>query len=264
MKTILEMQKVTSGSKPITMVTSYDSWSARIIAASPVDLILVGDSAAMVMHGHPSTVMADVDMMVTMTAAVVRGAEGKVVIADMPFLAHRQGITAGMRAVDRLMKTGATAIKLEGVDGHEDFIRQVVQSGVPVMGHLGLTPQSVHAIGGFKVQGRSQAQAEHLFHQAKRLESLGCFSVVLECIPESLAKSITEEISIPTIGIGAGLYTDGQVLVLQDLLGLNAGFKPKFLKTYMNGYEQVLTALTQYHDEVQNQKFPSQAESYSS
>ena len=261
MNNIKDFSKRKKSEKKISMVTCYDYWSAQIIDATDIDCILVGDSLAMVMHGHPSTVHVDVDTIALHTAAVARGTS-KFIIGDMPFLSYRKGLLDTMTAVEKIMKSGAHAIKLEGCSGHEEMIKHIVESGVPVMGHIGLTPQSIHQLGGFRVQGKDESTAQDLLSQAQILEKLGCFSVVLECVPSALAQKITESLSIATIGIGAGVATDGQVLVLQDLLGLNVGFKPKFLKRYFNGFEAVKGALEDFVQEVQSQKFPSEKESY--
>lgn len=247
---------------PITLVTGYDYTSAQIINASTVDAILVGDSAAMVMHGFDTTINATVDMMATHVAAVRRGTPDKVVIADMPFLAHRQNQSCTMTAVDRLMKAGANAVKIEGGRAQIDIIRYIVESGIPVMGHLGLTPQSVHQLGGFKVQGRDQSAEQSILDDSRLLEEAGCFAIVLEMVPAPLAKKVTEQLSIPTIGIGAGPHTSGQVLVFQDLLGMNPNFKPKFLRTYLDGYELIKSALDNYAGDVRSGTFPSPKESF--
>ena len=186
----------------------------------------------MVMHGHDSTLSASVDLIRLHTEAVVRGAADKFVIADMPFLSFRKGVAAALDSAQNLMTAGAHAVKLEGVDGHEDVIQRLVQSGIPVMGHLGLQPQSVHAYGGFRVQGRSEESARDIRRQATALEELGAFAIVLECVPASLAREITKTLRIPTIGIGAGAGCDGQILVLQDLLGMNMDFQPKFARAF--------------------------------
>ncbi len=259
---VLDFTKMKTEKRKITMTTCYDYWSARLIEESLIDCVLVGDSAAMVMHGHHSTIAADISLMAIHTAAVARGLKKKFIVGDMPFLSYRSGISETMKNVDALMKAGAHSIKLEGVWGHEDVIQQIVGSGVPVMGHLGLTPQSIHQMGGFRIQGRQEAAAEDLVKQAERLEDLGAFAVVLECIPEILAKRITESISIPTIGIGAGRMTDGQVLVLQDLLGFQSDFKPKFLKTYIDGRSMIVNALNTFQQEVTAQNFPTEKECY--
>ena len=249
--------------RKISIVTAYDAWSAHLVERSNVDAILVGDSAAMVMHGHPTTVPATVAMMALHTAAVARAAGNKFVIADMPFLSYRNGMSSAMRAVGALLRSGAHAVKLEGVDGHEDVIRQIIGSGVPVMGHVGLTPQSVNEFGGFRVQGRDAAAAEKIARQAHALEELGCFSVVLECVPAQLAAQITRDLTIPTIGIGAGPCTDGQVLVLQDLWGVGGDHSPRFVRRYIDGETMLTDALDRYDADVKGGQFPSAAESYS-
>jgi len=248
--------------RKISVVTAYDTWSARIIARSTVDAILVGDSAAMVVHGHPTTLAATVGMIAIHTEAVARAAAGKFLIADLPFLSFRKGIPAAMRAVGALVTSGAQAVKLEGVDGHEDVIKHIVESGVPVMGHIGLTPQSVNRFGGFRVQGKNDLDAEKLLHQAHALEDLGCFSIVLECVPAALAARITSELALPTIGIGAGLGTDGQILVLHDVWGLDMSHAPRFVRRYVDGERLLTNALNEYDSDVKETRFPSPEESY--
>ncbi|MCM2324710.1 MAG: 3-methyl-2-oxobutanoate hydroxymethyltransferase [Oligoflexia bacterium] len=262
MTSIHDFRKMKEDGRKISMVTAYDFAMARIVDASEVDCVLVGDSCAMVMHGFPSTVHATTEMMVTHVAAVARGLSGKFLVADMPFLSFRKGPAAALECVDPLMKAGAHAVKLEGVRGHEATVEQIVRSGVPVMGHIGLTPQSIHQLGGFKVQGRDEETANELLAQAVLLEKLGCFSLVLECVPSTVAARITRELRIPTIGIGAGPDTDGQVLVLQDLLGMNGDFRPRFLRRFFDGDEQLRAALNRYHSEVTAGTFPSGNESY--
>ncbi|MGE3973366.1 MAG: 3-methyl-2-oxobutanoate hydroxymethyltransferase [Bdellovibrionales bacterium] len=259
---VLDFLQYKKINKKISMVTSYEAWSAKIIEASPIDCILVGDSVAMVVHGFDSTLHATPEMIATHVAAVRRGAPKKFIVADMPFPWFRKGIPEAMNCVDLFMKAGANCVKIEGVIGHEDVIQNIVQSGVPVMGHLGLTPQSIHALGGFKVQGRSDEAARSIIEQAIKLEDLGAFSVVLECVPQMVSKTITKSLEIPTIGIGAGIHVDGQVLVLQDLLGLNGEFHPKFLKKYLNGSEAVIKSLANYDTEVKGSLFPTEKESY--
>ncbi|WP_372371599.1 3-methyl-2-oxobutanoate hydroxymethyltransferase [Candidatus Uabimicrobium sp. HlEnr_7] len=262
MNSIYDFTKAKRKKSKISMVTCYDFWSAKIIENSNIDCVLVGDSLAMVVHGFDSTLHATTEMMALHTAAVCRGTQ-KFVVADMPFLSYRKGTTIALNHVESLMKSGAKAIKLEGIDGHEDTVRHIVISGVPVMGHIGLTPQSIHQIGGFRVQGKGEESAQKLVDDAMKLEQLGCFAVVLECVPCNVAQKITDELSIPTIGIGAGVHTDGQVLVLQDLLGMDDEFRPKFLKHYLTGKSQVLSALNQFDSEVKERIFPSKKESYS-
>jgi 3-methyl-2-oxobutanoate hydroxymethyltransferase len=262
MKTVNDFQKYFEDGRKISVVTCYDYWSARIIDESDVDAVLVGDSAAMVMHGFETTVNAEIEMMTYHVAAVKRGIKNKFLIADLPFLAHRKGFSFLMECVDRFMKVGAQAVKIEGAENHLELIEHVVKSGVPVMGHLGLTPQFVHQFGGFKLQGKENDSANKIIENAKALESIGCFSIVLEMIPAELAKKITENISIPTIGIGAGIFTSGQVLVLQDLLGMSKDFQPKFLRKYLDGFQLIKNSLNNYNSDVKNKKYPLQGESY--
>jgi len=263
MDTVRDFADFKAHGRKISIVTAYDFWSARLIGRSNVDAVLVGDSVAMVMHGYPSTLSATVELMAVHTEAVARAGSGKFLIADMPFLSYRQGLTRALDAVGVLMRAGAQAVKLEGVDGHEDVIRQIVGSGVPVMGHLGLTPQSVNQLGGYRVQGRSDAQAESLRRQARTLEELGCFSIVLECVTDRLAAEITAAAAIPTIGIGAGSTTDGQVLVLQDLWGINKEAAPRFVRPYADGDCLLKQALDRYDADVKDGHFPGPKETYS-
>jgi 3-methyl-2-oxobutanoate hydroxymethyltransferase len=262
MKNVGAFKKMKTEGRKISMVTCYDYWSARIISQSRVDCVLVGDSAAMVMHGHKDTIPADIEMLCYHVAAVCKGAPEKFVIGDMPFLANRKGLEPAMDAVQALMQAGAQAIKIEGAAGNLDLIRHLVESGVPVMGHLGLTPQSVHQLGGFKVQGKAAAAEEQLVGDAADLESAGCFALVVECVKAALGARVSRQLAIPAIGIGAGPDTDGQVLVLQDMLGMKPEFMPKFVRTYLNGFELVKEALDQYDSEVKNGGFPSIEESY--
>lgn len=248
--------------RKLSMVTCYDYTFARLLSKSSIDGILVGDSSAMVMDGYSSTLYASIDSIRIHTQAVVRGAPSKFVIADMPFLSFRKGISAALDSAQILMTAGAHALKVEGVDGHEDVIQRLTQSGVPVMGHLGLQPQSVHAYGGFRVQGRSEASARDISRQAIALVELGAFAIVLECIPADLAQQITESLPIPTIGIGAGAGCDGQILVLQDLLGLNEDFRPKFARPFLDGANQVCDAIADFDRAVKAGSFPAAEESY--
>ena len=246
----------------ISMVTCYDYWSAQILEKTDIDMLLVGDSLAMVMHGFPSTVHATIELMEIHSAAVRRGAPNKFIVGDLPFLTARYSVDLVLDNVRRLMHAGCNAVKIEGAIGHIDVIKHIVESGVPVMGHLGLTPQSVEAFGGHKVQGKSACSAEKIHEEAKLLEHAGCFGMVLECIPQKLGDRITRNVSIPTIGIGAGPHTDGQVLVLQDMLGMQEDFKPKFLRHYLKGSEILSEAVDRFHEDVTQSEFPSCEESY--
>ena len=260
---VTDFQKMKDEGRKISMVTCYDYSSARAVAESNIDCILVGDSLAMTMHGYANTLSATTAMMALHTAAVAKGAPAKFIIADLPFLSYRKGLKEAMDSVHDLMSAGAHAVKLEGVRGHAEIVRHIVDSGVPVMGHLGLTPQSVNLLGGMKVQARTSAAVKMLAAQAHELENAGCFAIVLECVPSQAARRITDLLKIPTIGIGAGAHVSGQVLVYQDMIGLNPGFKPKFLRVYANTFDVIRTALNAYDTDVKSGAFPSEGESYS-
>jgi len=249
-------------SQKISMVTCYDYWTAEILNKTDVDCILVGDSLAVVMHGFESTVHATIEMMELHVSAVARGARDKFIIADMPFLSCSKGLPIAMDNVHRLIKAGANAVKIEGDTHQLDLIKHIVEAGIPVMGHLGLTPQSIHNLGGHKVQAKDEEKASKLLKGALALEKAGCFSVVLECIPTKLGSCVSQRLSVPTIGIGAGPYTDGQVLVLQDLLGANPNFTPKFLRHYADSHSLVHQAVNDFHSDVVDQSYPSLQESY--
>ena len=262
LKTVLDFGRARKEGRPISMVTCYDYTSARIVAASSIDGILVGDSVAMTMHGHDTTLAATPELMALHLEAVKRGAPEKFIIGDMPFLAHRGSLDRTLEAVRMIMRSGAQAVKIEGIDGSEETIRHIVESGVPVMGHLGLTPQSVHQLGGFRVQGTGPEAKTRLLAQAHRLESVGAFALVLEAVPSELARDITSQLRIPTIGIGAGNGCSGQVLVFQDLLGLNPDFKPRFARRFLDGFVLVKEALDQFDQAVKAGTFPAASESY--
>lgn len=262
MKSVLDFPRAKNKGENISMVTCYDFTSARIVESTNIDCILVGDSLAMTMHGYDSTLPATVEMMALHTAAVRRGAPSKFIVGDMPFLAHRGSLDRTLEAARQIMTAGAQALKIEGVDGSEDVIRHIVQSGVPVMGHLGLTPQSVHQFGGFKVQATSPEAQKMLLEQALKVEAAGAFALVLECVPTNIAEIVTEHLSIPTIGIGAGSGCSGQVLVFQDLLGLNREFKPRFVRAYADGFAFFQEALNRYDSEVKSGAFPAEKESF--
>lgn len=262
MKSINEFKTLKANNNPISLITCYDFWSARIIDETDIDAVLVGDSASMVMHGYSTTVNAEVEMMSYHIAAVRRGLTNKLLIADIPFLTHRKSKGTVLDTVDRFMKLGANAVKIEGAGSSLEMIKFIIDSGVPVMGHLGLTPQSVNNFGGFIVQGKNDKEARQLIEDAKSLEQAGCFSIVLELIPAQLAKEITELLNIPTIGIGAGVYTSGQVLVLQDLLGLTKNFNPKFLRKYLDGFDLIKDSIQKYNSDVKRKLFPNEKESF--
>ena len=260
MNSIADFARARRELHPIVMLAAYDALMARLIAATEADAILVGDSVAMVAHGFPSTVHATLEIMVAHVAAVRRGAPDLFVVADLPFLSVRRGLGAATDAAGALLQAGANAVKLEGAAGHEDAIAHLIGSGIPVMGHLGLTPQSVNQLGGYRVQGRAPADAGRIRREAQTLEELGAFAVVLECVPEALATEITAERAIPTIGIGAGAGTAGQVLVLSDLLGLDPQFRPRFARRYAEGHALVRDAVNRFAREVRAAQFPAREE----
>jgi 3-methyl-2-oxobutanoate hydroxymethyltransferase len=246
--------------KKLTMVTCYDASFAAALQKTDVDAVLVGDSVAMVVYGHDDTVSATVPMISAHVAAVRTKYKG-LIVGDLPFLAAQKGQTDFVEDVRSLMSAGANAIKLEGVDGLESKISSLIQAGVPVMGHVGLTPQFVNLFGGFKVQGRTDEADKIIFDQALKLQELGCFSIVLECVPEKLAKRITEALSIPTVGIGAGASTDGQILVLQDLLGLS-DLNLKFVKKYDDFKKRTVEAINAYCSDVHKKDFPKEENTF--
>lgn len=254
-------KKKIQGSK-ISMVTCYDYLSARILSQTAIDCVLVGDSVAMTMHGFKDTLSATLSMMCFHTSAVSRGIGNKFIISDMPFLSYRKSLSQNVSAAQALMQAGAHAIKLECAAGNTKFIRHLTESGIPVMGHLGLTPQSVYALGGYYVQGKTTKSAKQLQEDALQLQQAGCFAIVLECIPYLLANEITQLLSIPTIGIGAGPNTDGQVLVFHDLLGLNTDFMPSFVKSFVNGKAQITAGINAFVNEINSGEFPSNEHYY--
>jgi 3-methyl-2-oxobutanoate hydroxymethyltransferase len=261
---ITELVEMKRRGERIAMVTAYDAPSARLADESGADIILVGDSAAMVMLGHESTVPATVDEMLVLTRAVTRGARRPLVVADMPFGSFQVSDTSALENAIRFVKEAeAEAVKLEGGGTSVSRVRAIVGAGIPVMGHLGLTPQTATMLGGFKAQGRTAAKAVRLYEDALALEDAGCFAVVLEAVPAPVATRITEALTIPTIGIGAGPGCDGQVLVWHDLLGLYDGHAPRFVKQYANLASEIQRALEAYVTEVRSGAFPEEQHTYS-
>lgn len=246
----------------ICMVTCYDYISARILSETELDGLLVGDSAAMMIYGYENTLPMSLEMMCHHTAAVRRGTKRQFIISDLPFLSFRKSFNFNISAAQKLMQAGAHALKMEGANGNLKLIRHLTESGVPVMGHLGLTPQYLHALGGYKLQGITSKSATLIMNEAHQLQEAGCFAIVLECIPTSLAQSITQKLAIPTIGIGAGADTDGQVLVFHDVLGLNKDFAPKFVKAFIKGDKQIKKGVTSYIDAVKKGLFPDHEHTY--
>ncbi|MBN2379129.1 3-methyl-2-oxobutanoate hydroxymethyltransferase [candidate division WOR-3 bacterium] len=251
------------GKGSLAAITCYDASFARIIEETSIQLVLVGDSAANVIYGLDSTLPIGIDEMAMHTRAVAAGLSKALLVADMPFLSYQPSAEVAITNAGKLLQAGAKAVKVEGGGSHiRAIIGKLVEVGIPVMGHLGLTPQSVHRFGGYKLQGRSEQDAEHIFEEAKLLEEAGCFSIVLEKVPAELAKGITETLSVPTIGIGAGPHCDGQILVLYDLLGLDSEFRPRFVRRYAELAEEIKEALNRYTEDVKEGRFPSEEESF--
>ena len=260
---IHQLQAKKTQQQKITMLTCYDACFARLLDATNIDIVLIGDSTAMVMHGHDNTITANLDMMTMHTRMVAPHVNKSFVVTDMPFFSYSTSPQDTMQGVKRLMQAGAQSVKLEGCTPELcNTIKRIVDAGVPVMGHLGLTLQFMHQLGGFKVQGKDQEAAEKLLEQAQQLERAGCYAIVLECMPPQVAAEISKALTIPTLGIGAGAETDGQVLVLHDMLGLETRFKAKFVKNYLNGAELVTNAINQYIQEVTRTDFPSEEYCY--
>ena len=261
--TITRLREMKERGEKICMLTAYDFSTARFIDEVGVPVILVGDSLGMVALGYQSTIPVTMDEMLHHTRAVVRGSQHSLIVGDMPFMTYHASIPEAVRNAGRFLQEGSCqAVKLEGGERMAETVKRIVDCGIPVMGHIGLTPQSVNQLGGFKVQGKSTAAALGLLSDAKALEAAGVFAIVLECVPAPLAKLITETVSVPTIGIGAGVYCDGQVQVVADLLGLFTDFVPKHAKQYAKLGEAIKQAVTQYMDEVLSSSFPTDNESF--
>jgi 3-methyl-2-oxobutanoate hydroxymethyltransferase len=257
-KSVLTFRNAKQKNERLTMLTAYDYSTAKLIDASGIDSVLVGDSLGMVMLGYEDTLSVTMEDMIHHTKAVARGVKDALVVSDLPFMSYQTSVYDAVSNAGRLIKEGrAQAVKLEGGLEVCPQIKAIVEASIPVMAHLGLTPQSVNAFGGFKVQGKDEEAARSLIEQAKAVEAAGAFAVVLECIPAKLAELITKSISIPTIGIGAGNGCDGQVLVYQDMLGLYSDFTPKFVKRYAEIGPQMQTAIEDYINEVKNGAFPA-------
>lgn len=261
--TTSKIRQMKVNGEKITMLTSYDFTLASLVDEAGIDMMLVGDSASNVVCGNQYTLPITVEEMIFLTKGVVRAAQHALVVCDMPFGSYQVNEEDGVRNAIRIMKeSGCDAVKLEGGEEILPTIRHIIQAGVPVCGHLGLTPQSVNQFGGYGLRAKEEAEAAKLLHDAKLLDEAGCFCIVLEKIPADLAKRVTEAVSCPTIGIGAGNATDGQVLVLHDMLGLNQGFKPKFLRQFAHLADEVKNAVGEYITAVKESSFPSAEESY--
>lgn len=247
---IKEFYNFKKGKKKFSMITCYDYSMARILSKTEIDLILVGDSLSMVVYGYDSTIYATIEMMVRHTEAVKRGiGNSKMIIADMPFLATRKGFLYAIETAEKLIKAGADAIKIENIEDQKEVISHIIKSGIPVMGHLGVTPQYIKTIGGYSKKGKEITEAKKLIFDAVEFEKIGCFSIVLECIDFQTAKKITDKLKIPTIGIGSGKYTDGQVVVINDILGLYEN-PPSFIKKYSELEKMIIDSVNQYVGEV--------------
>jgi 3-methyl-2-oxobutanoate hydroxymethyltransferase len=260
--TIPEFQNSKREGKKLIVVTAYDALFTRIVEQAGIEAILVGDSLGVVVQGKANTLSVTMEDMLYHTKLVAGAAQHALVIGDMPFMSYQASKEEALHNAGRFLQAGAQAVKLEGGGVVVDRVEAMTQIGIPVMGHLGMTPQSLHQLGGYKVQGKGKDQAKKLLDDAKALAAAGAFAVVLEAIPAELAKSITDQLTIPTIGIGAGPHCDGQILVLYDLLGLFDEFVPKFVKPYAHLKADALQALRRYKEEVEQGKFPSDSESY--
>lgn len=257
------LQRLKANGERISMITAYDFSFARLFDQAGIDVILVGDSASNVMAGHDSTLPITLDQMIYHAASVIRGTQRALVVVDLPFGSYQSNSEVALASAIRIMKeTGAHALKLEGGEEVVDSIKRIVSAGIPVMGHLGLTPQSIHKFGTYVVRAKEEAEANKLRNDAMVLQEAGCFAVVLEKIPAELAREVSEKLVIPTIGIGAGMHCNGQVLVMHDMLGINTEFKPRFLRTYLNLAEEVTNAVKQYITDVKNKEFPNASEQY--
>lgn len=257
------LQKMKASGQKIAMLTAYDYSFARLFDEAGIDVILVGDSASNVMAGHETTLPITLDQMIYHATSVIRGAKRSLVVVDLPFGSYQSNGDIALASAVRMMKeTGAHAIKLEGGEEVVESVKRIISAGVPVMAHLGLTPQSIYKFGTYNVRAKEQAEAEKLKRDALMLQEAGCFAVVLEKIPAALAREVSKSLQIPTIGIGAGPHCDGQVLVMHDMLGINTEFKPRFLRQYLNLAEQISGAVKSYIGDIKTGDFPNASESY--
>jgi len=255
---ILKQKKIN-----ITALTAYDFITAKLLDSAGIDIILVGDSLSNVFQGNETTLPVTMDEMIYHTKAVTKGVERAMVVVDMPFMSYQLGLDDGFRNAGRILKeTHAAAVKVEGGKRVAETVRKITENGIPVMGHVGLTPQSIHQFGSYKERGKTKKEADEIFQDAKALEDAGAFAIVLEKIPASLAKKITSALSVPTIGIGAGKFCDGQILVTPDMLALNVDFHPRFVRHYSNLADEINKAVKNYISDVKKGNFPSKNESY--
>jgi len=257
------LQKMKASGKKISMLTAYDYSFAKLFDEAGIDVLLVGDSASNVMAGHETTLPITLDQMIYHASSVIRGVKRCLVVVDLPFGSYQSNSDIALASAIRIMKeTGAHAIKLEGGEEVLESVKRIISAGVPVMAHLGLTPQSIYKFGTYNVRAKEEAEANKLKKDARLLEEAGCFALVLEKIPAALAKEVTDSLNIPTIGIGAGQHCDGQVLVMHDMLGITTEFKPRFLRQYLNLSDQINSAVKNYIEDVKNNNFPNESESY--
>ncbi|MCF1422842.1 MULTISPECIES: 3-methyl-2-oxobutanoate hydroxymethyltransferase [Mangrovimonas] len=261
--TVKSIQEMKERGEKISMLTAYDYTMAKIVDSAGTDVILVGDSASNVMAGHETTLPITLDQMIYHASSVIRGVDRALVVVDLPFGSYQSDPKEALRSAIRIMKeSGGHAVKLEGGKEIKESIKRILNAGIPVMGHLGLTPQSIYKFGTYTVRAKEEEEAHQLITNAKALEKMGCFAIVLEKIPAKLAKQVAEELTIPVIGIGAGNGVDGQVLVVHDMLGMTHEFNPRFLRRYLHLYDEMTSAITQYVDDVKALDFPNENEMY--
>ena len=261
--TVKSLQEMKENDEKISMLTSYDFTTASIVDKSGIDIILVGDSASNVMAGHETTLPITLDEMIYHASSVIRAVKRALVVVDLPFGTYQSDSQAALESAIRIMKeSGSHAVKLEGGKEIKDSIKRIIKAGIPVMGHLGLTPQSIYKFGTYTVRAKEKKEAEQLVKDAILLEKIGCFAIVLEKVPSKLAKKIAKEIKIPIIGIGAGSGVDGQVLVLHDMLGMTKEFNPRFLRRYMNLHDDMITAISSFSKDIKTGNFPNEKEQY--
>ena len=261
--TVKSLQEMKDNDEKISMLTSYDFTLAGIVDKSGIDVILVGDSASNIMAGHETTLPITLDQMIYHASSVIRAVERALVVVDLPFGTYQSDSQAALESAIRIMKeSGSHAVKLEGGKQIKDSIKRIIKAGIPVMGHLGLTPQSIYKFGTYTVRAKEEKEAKQLIEDAHLLEKIGCFAIVLEKVPSELAKRVAKEINIPIIGIGAGGNVDGQVLVLHDLIGMTKEFNPRFLRRYMNLHDDIITAISSFSEDIKSGDFPNKNEQY--
>ena len=261
--TVKSLQEMKDNNEKISMLTSYDFTLAGIVDKSGIDVILVGDSASNIMAGHETTLPITLDQMIYHASSVIRAVERALVVVDLPFGTYQSDSQAALESAIRIMKeSGSHAVKLEGGKQIKDSIKRIIKAGIPVMGHLGLTPQSIYKFGTYTVRAKEEKEANQLIEDAHLLEKIGCFAIVLEKVPSELAKRVAKEINIPIIGIGAGGNVDGQVLVLHDLIGMTKEFNPRFLRRYMNLHDDIINAISSFSEDIKSGDFPNENEQY--